>query len=210
MSTNHHTGFALLSRSGVLRSKNLSLSRLLLSGCAPGGVSMRRAIACSASLVVASAALVLGTSAPGISSDDRLGSADRAQPARVTASRAVYRIRLLGAVRRLPLARETRAGYDREKFRLWVDADGDCRDTRDEVLAAESKDPVSGCDINRGKWRSYYDGRTWRRSSDVDIDHLVPLAEAWDSGAKRWDANTRERYANDLGTGGPWWPSRTT
>lgn len=108
-------------------------------------------------------------------------------------------VRVRAAVRHLPVAGETRAGYDRDKFRHWVDADEDCRDTRDEVLAAESKVTVSGCDIARGRWFSYYDGRTWRNSSDVDIDHLVPLAEAWDSGAKRWNAGTRERFANDLG-----------
>jgi hypothetical protein len=80
-----------------------------------------------------------------------------------------------------------------------VDANGDCQDTRDEVLDAESRVQVSGCDITSGKWFSYYDGETWRQSGDVDIDHLVPLAEAWDSDAKRWNAKTRERYANDLG-----------
>ena len=108
-------------------------------------------------------------------------------------------VRLRAAVRQLPAAAETRAGYDRDKFRHWVDANGDCQDTRDEVLAAESRVAVSGCDITTGKWRSYYDGLTWSSSSDVDIDHLVPLAEAWDSGARRWDADTRERFANDLG-----------
>jgi hypothetical protein len=108
-------------------------------------------------------------------------------------------ITLLRAVKDLPVAAETRAGYDRAKFRLWVDADHDCRDTRDEVLAVESLVRVSGCDIQRGLWRSYYDGVLTRDSSGFDIDHLVPLAEAWDSGAKRWNAATRERYANDLG-----------
>lgn len=58
---------------------------------------------------------------------------------------------------------------------------------------------VSGCDIQRGLWRSYYDGVVTRESTTFDIDHLVPLAEAWDSGARRWTAGTRERYANDLG-----------
>jgi hypothetical protein len=108
-------------------------------------------------------------------------------------------VRLRAAVRHVPVAPETRAGYDRDKFRLWVDANGDCQDTRDEVLDAESRVQVSGCDITSGKWFSYYDGETWRQSGDVDIDHLVPLAEAWDSDAKRWNAKTRERYANDLG-----------
>ncbi|WP_254185598.1 GmrSD restriction endonuclease domain-containing protein [Nocardioides panacis] len=58
---------------------------------------------------------------------------------------------------------------------------------------------VRGCDIQRGKWRSYYDGAVTRDSTSFDIDHLVPLAEAWDSGARRWNAETRKRYANDLG-----------
>ena len=106
--------------------------------------------------------------------------------------------RLDRAIDGLPSAAETRAGYDRSRFTLWVDADGDCQDTRDEVLAAESLVPVSGCDVQRGQWLSYYDGVTTRASSGFDVDHLVPLAEAWDSGAKRWNAATRQRYANDL------------
>jgi uncharacterized protein DUF1524 len=107
--------------------------------------------------------------------------------------------RLRAAIRDLPVKRETRAGYDRDSFKHWVDADGDCQDTRDEVLAAESLVEVSGCDIQRGKWFSYYDHVRTKDSGTFDIDHLVPLAEAWDSGAKRWSADTRERYANDLG-----------
>ncbi|MGZ5405880.1 MAG: HNH endonuclease family protein, partial [Nocardioides sp.] len=108
------------------------------------------------------------------------------------------KMRLRRAVTRLPVATEQRRGYDRDKFRHWVDANGDCQDTRDEVLAAESRTEVSGCDITTGRWRSYYDGQEWTSSSDVDIDHLVPLAEAWDSGAHRWTTDTRERFANDL------------
>lgn len=64
---------------------------------------------------------------------------------------------------------EHRAGYERDKFRLWVDADGDCRDTRDAVLAAESLVPVRGCDNQVGRWRSYYDGVVTRRSTTFDI-----------------------------------------
>ena len=90
-------------------------------------------------------------------------------------------------------------GYDRDKFRHWTDADGDCQDTRDEVLRAESLIATSGCDITEGEWRSYYDGVTTEDPSDLDIDHMVPLAEAWDSGAKQWTKKTRERFANDLG-----------
>ncbi|QNN51691.1 excalibur calcium-binding domain-containing protein [Nocardioides mesophilus] len=106
--------------------------------------------------------------------------------------------RLYRAIEELPKAPEVRRGYDRSKFRLWVDANGDCQDSRDEVLAAESLVAVSGCDIQTGRWRSYYDGVTTTDSGSFDIDHLVPLAEAWDSGARRWNAATRQRYANDL------------
>jgi hypothetical protein len=108
--------------------------------------------------------------------------------------------RLRAAVKDLPVRAETRAGYDRDKFEHWIDADSDCRDTRDEVLAQESRVRVTGsCDVVEGEWMSYYDKLTWRQSSDVDIDHMVPLAAAWDSGAKRWNAGTRRRFANDLG-----------
>jgi hypothetical protein len=116
------------------------------------------------------------------------------------AAHEVVRLRLRAAVRSLPVRRERRAGYDRDKFRLWVDADSDCRDTRAEVLTQESLAPVTGgCTVETGRWYSYYDAVTWTDASDVDIDHLVPLAEAWDSGAYAWNADRRERYANDLG-----------
>lgn len=119
---------------------------------------------------------------------------------RLTSSGAgdLVRVRLRRAVRNLDVARETRRGYDRDRFQHWVDADGDCQDTRDEVLDAESRIEVSGCDIQSGTWRSRYDGVVVRDSSELDIDHLVPLAEAWDSGARRWTSGTRKRFANDL------------
>lgn len=107
--------------------------------------------------------------------------------------------RLREAVRQLPVTRETNAGYDREKFDHWVDVDGDCEDTRAEVLITESRvETTGGCTIETGEWFSYYDQETWTDASDVDIDHLVPLAEAWGSGAKRWTNGTRKRFANDL------------
>ena len=108
-------------------------------------------------------------------------------------------LRLRAAVRALPVADETPDGYDRDLFKHWVDADHDCQDTREEVLVAESRVPIDGCTVTTGEWFSWYDKETWTQSSDVDIDHLVPLKEAWDSGARAWDADTRERYANDLG-----------
>lgn len=115
------------------------------------------------------------------------------------AASAEETIRLRAAVRALPQAAETPSGYDRDLFEHWVDADGDCQDTREEVLLVESEVPISGCPVTTGEWFSWYDGETWTQASDVDIDHMVPLKEAWDSGARAWDDDTRELYANDLG-----------
>jgi hypothetical protein len=97
---------------------------------------------------------------------------------------------------------EHAAGYDRAKFSLWADADHDGCDSRDEVLIAEAvvKPRVrAGCDLRGGRWSSRYDGLTTRDPSGFDIDHMVPLNEAWQSGAWRWTAATRKAYANDLG-----------
>lgn len=105
----------------------------------------------------------------------------------------------------LVVAREHQAGYDRDLFPLWIDADGDGCDTREEVLLAEATSPPhvgNGCDLSTGgSWFSKYDGMTTTDPSTFDIDHVVPLAEAWQSGAWRWRTHTRERYANDLGYG---------
>lgn len=116
-----------------------------------------------------------------------------------TAGAKAETLRLRAAVRALPRAAETPAGYDRDRFEHWIDADGDCQDTREEVLVAESKVPLEGCTVTVGEWLSPYDRETWTLASDVDIDHLVPLKEAWDSGAREWDDDRRERFANDLG-----------
>jgi hypothetical protein len=94
------------------------------------------------------------------------------------------------------------AGYDRDLFSLWADADGDGCDARAEVLIAEATTRPrvgAGCTLTGGRWRSKYDGLTTGDPSSFDIDHMVPLHEAWQSGAWRWSAATRKAYANDLG-----------
>ncbi|WP_407286452.1 HNH endonuclease family protein [Streptomyces sp. BP-8] len=108
---------------------------------------------------------------------------------------------LAEAIGRLKVARESRTGYQRDKFHLWIDADHDGCDTRKEVLLAEAVvKPRKGknCKLTSGKWRSAYDGKTLTNARQLDIDHVVPLAEAWDSGASKWTAERREHYANDL------------
>ncbi|GAB2469191.1 HNH endonuclease family protein [Jatrophihabitans fulvus] len=94
------------------------------------------------------------------------------------------------------------SGYDRTLFKLWIDADGDGCDTREEVLKAEAVTAPtqgSGCTLSGGSWKSWYDGATWTDKSDVDIDHVVPLGEVWTSGGYQWSAARRQAYANDLG-----------
>ena len=101
----------------------------------------------------------------------------------------------------LAVAPANPAGYDRSLFVHWIDADANGCDTRQEVLIRSSTVPVTkstGCTITAGKWTSWYDGATWTAPSDVDIDHLVPLGEAWASGASSWTADQRRAYANDL------------
>ncbi|TRO56065.1 HNH endonuclease family protein [Streptomyces sp. IB201691-2A2] len=108
---------------------------------------------------------------------------------------------LAEAVQLLPTAAESRDGYQRTSFKHWVDADRDSCHTRSEVLIAESRaEPTieAGCKVTAGEWYSYYDGVTLTTPGGLDIDHMVPLAEAWDSGAHSWTAARREAYANDL------------
>ncbi|RSO06944.1 HNH endonuclease [Streptomyces sp. WAC 06783] len=102
----------------------------------------------------------------------------------------------------LPVTAEHRQGYQRSKFKHWVDADKDGCNTRQEVLKQEAVTPpqqTRGCKLTGGQWWSYYDDTAVNGPAGLDIDHMVPLAEAWDSGAYRWTAKRRELYANDLG-----------
>lgn len=102
----------------------------------------------------------------------------------------------------LKVHREHANGYRRSEFPTWESV-GDGCDVRDAVLTADAtKTPTvaePGCELVHGKWTSPYDGVHTTNPSTFDIDHLVPVAEAWQSGAFRWKRSTREAYANDLG-----------
>lgn len=109
----------------------------------------------------------------------------------------------LSLLNALKVTKETHAGsYARSKFELWADANRDGENTRAEVLKAESTKRVtenSHHTVLSGRWVSRYDGTVVKTASKLDIDHLVPLEEAWTSGAYAWSAKKREAYANDLG-----------
>jgi len=93
--------------------------------------------------------------------------------------------------------------YEREDWKHWVDADRDCQNTRHEVLIAESQTSVKfktskECRVVTGSWIDPYSGKTITDATKLDIDHLVPLLEAHQSGGHAWDAYKRQEYANDL------------
>ena len=101
----------------------------------------------------------------------------------------------------LRTAPEHVGGYDRTLFKHWIDANKNGCDTRKEVLIAEAiVKPKIGvkCALSGGKWVSPYDGKSYTKDSGLDIDHVVPLAEAWRSGAWAWSAQQRQDFANDL------------
>jgi hypothetical protein len=89
-------------------------------------------------------------------------------------------------------------GYSREKFPHWRDAGENC-DVRDTVLKRDGdKVKFSGCNVVAGTWDSWYDGKKLDVPTQVDIDHMVPLANAWRSGADGWTNDERGDFANDL------------
>jgi hypothetical protein len=101
----------------------------------------------------------------------------------------------------LVVAADHTTGYNRALFKHWIDADKNGCNTRAEVLIEEAitKPKVGAkCTLTGGKWLSAYDGKSVSKASDLDVDHMVPLAEAWRSGAWKWSSSQRQAYANDL------------
>jgi hypothetical protein len=97
------------------------------------------------------------------------------------------------------------SGYSRERFPHWSKANGfgwdspqaSC-DARVAALIRDGEDVEvgSGCKVTSGSWYDPYTDQTYSDSQEIDIDHVVPLAEAWRSGASLWDDEQRKRYAN--------------
>ena len=124
-------------------------------------------------------------------------------PARTNASSksAVGGGSAIGVLQNIPVQNERGGGYVRALFEHWRDIDGDGCDAREQVLKRDSVtlpqvDPYS-CKVIAGDWVSPYDGARWSDPTDIDIDHVVALKEAWDSGAWAWSSATKKAYAND-------------
>lgn len=93
--------------------------------------------------------------------------------------------------------------YDRGDWPHWIDSDGDCLNTRHEVLESESLAVVSmvsgdHCRVDQGLWADPYTGLNFTNASDLDVDHMVPLANAHVSGGWQWTTEQKRAYANDI------------
>lgn len=108
----------------------------------------------------------------------------------------------LSVLATITVQNEYKTGYARSLFKHWVDANSNGCNTREEVLIAESLTKAQvdayGCKVIEGDWLSPYDNVTHTNPSELDIDHMIPLKEAWDSGAWNWTAAQRQSFANDL------------
>ena len=98
--------------------------------------------------------------------------------------------------------------YDRGNWKHWSDADGDCQDARQEVLVEESLVPETfetdrKCRVETGRWYGAFTGTYSEDPGDVDVDHMVPLKNAHNSGGWAWDPAMKEEYANNLGDDDP-------
>ncbi len=90
------------------------------------------------------------------------------------------------------------SGYSRDLFPHWSTVSGACN-TREVVLQRDGTgvQTNSSCAAIAGRWFSPYEGATQTAADRIDIDHLVPLAEAWRSGASSWTTTRRQQFAND-------------
>jgi len=144
---------------------------------------LHRICAVIGSALLAMTALLLGS-----------GTAQAALPTPIAASTA--RSYLSG----MAATPESHAStYDRSLFPTWITISGTC-DTREYVIKRDGTSVVtdSSCKATSGNWSSPYDGATTTNPSTFDIDHLVPLSEAWDSGAWAWTTAQRQAFANDV------------
>lgn len=126
-------------------------------------------------------------------------------PSPSQAATATVRVRERTAIKHLPVKAHSHAGsYSRTKeFGNWITQYGEC-DTRAVVLKDESLRPTtqnSYCTVSKGKWYSFYNGKYYYDAYGgiLQIDHVVPVENAWVSGAWKWTHATRVRYYNDLG-----------
>jgi hypothetical protein len=169
----------------------------------PGTRSPTKRLAAAAALLLLALAAALGVLAPTSRSTDPVPAVESARAATTSPSQklAELTVRPAGSM----------TGYSRDRFEHWSNAQaygwtipswvpdpGSC-DARDAALIRDGRGEEQVgryCDVQAGTWFDPYTGNTYRDPSDVDIDHVVPLANAWRSGAASWSDARRERFAN--------------
>jgi hypothetical protein len=113
----------------------------------------------------------------------------------------------------LLVAAPASVAYDRDQWRHWDAAGSSCWNVREEVLYRDAVpgsltlldrdkhvtgDKAAACYVEGGTWIDPYTGATFTNPDDLDIDHMVPLANAASSGGQGWTGDKKEAYANDL------------
>ena len=93
--------------------------------------------------------------------------------------------------------------YDRKQWKHWLDDDRDCQNTRHEVLIEESVGDVTfkddrRCKVAGGEWLALFTNTIVTDPGKLDVDHMVPLKNAHDSGGWAWEKLKKSAYANDL------------
>ncbi|WP_218395566.1 HNH endonuclease family protein [Alteromonas lipotrueae] len=92
--------------------------------------------------------------------------------------------------------------YNRDEWPHWIDDDGDCQNTRHELLISTSRAAVSfktekSCNVLDGEWFDPYSGDVFHDSIALDLDHIVPLKFAHGHGGDKWSREKRKAFAND-------------
>ena len=92
--------------------------------------------------------------------------------------------------------------YNEADWPFDEDFDGDCQNTRNEILVVTSRAPVRytnprNCEARTGEWFDEYTGKTFNVAAQIDLDHIIPLRYAHNQGADRWPPNKKVAFAND-------------
>jgi hypothetical protein len=138
----------------------------------------------------------------GDGGNEETAATSRAAPSADAASRQLSELRVRPA--------GSMAGYSREEFPHWSDArefgwklpggtpDPESCDARDAALIRDARQErvEAYCDVASGNWFDPYGGQSYTDPGDIDVDHVVPLANAWRSGASSWSTTKRESFAN--------------
>lgn len=154
-------------------------------------------------LAVAAAVLpgLLGASAPTITVPAGASAslpAVRVAPPGWTAQLANY-IEELPLLESLTVREPSGPDYVRAAFDYPIPAPGGCDTEHQALVKWSSPTPTEAgpCHIVSGQWIIFYNGTELTNPADVMIEHLVPLEDAWYSGAWEWTAAQRRDFAND-------------